>query len=453
MVFGVIASIAAINGLFEIFRDFGIGRCIIFAKDDELDATSNMSFMINIIIGFIFSATLFICANIISKKLNIDHQYLNAVRLLALNPLINSAISNFDNNLQRRLLFREKALTESIATTSCAIVATTLAFSGWGIWSLIIAQQFAAVTLTVGYYININKYWKPTINLVGLNFRKMLHMGGHFTLSSVIVYLYNNLDNFIVALLLGPQQLGYYSRSYNYAMIPSGFMGSVIAKITGPLYNNMADARDKLSNAVQTIFTLLGIIVPPLFMFAIIFARDMVLLIVGPKWLPMILPFQILLIFSGLRLISSSASNVFPALGKNHLISLIPLVYLTTLLLFIYPSTKWFGITGTSIAVLATAIIGGTISMITAARLLNINLIVFVKPIIKAGLFCISAWVLFRYSLGSTETSIPWLSIKVIIYLLLYAGFALLAMKNEIKIALTFKNTWVKYNGQTTEVL
>ncbi|HBZ86340.1 MAG: hypothetical protein A2509_10590 [Candidatus Edwardsbacteria bacterium RIFOXYD12_FULL_50_11] len=447
LMFGVVASMAAINGLFEIFRDFGIGRCIIFSKDDELTATSNMSFIVNLAVGILFSAVLFAGANVIAQKMNIDQQYLNAIRLLSLNPLINSVVSTFDNHLQRRLLFRQKVIAEAISTTTYSVIATVLAFYGWGIWSLIVAQQFAAVVLTAGYYINVKEYWKPEITLKGLNYSKVLHMGGHFTLSSIIVYLYNNLDNFTVAVLLGPQQLGYYSRGYNYAMMPSSFLGNVIAKITGPMYNDLAEARDKLAKAVKKIFTLLGIIIPPLFMFVIIFAKYLVLLIVGPKWLPMILPFQILLVFSGLRLISSSAANVFPALGKNHLISLVPLSYLILLVLLIYPGTKWLGITGTSIAVLLTVIVGGSISIINAAKLLKISTLIFIKPIIKAGLFCIIAWIVFKYIPGSATATIPWLSFKIIIYLLLYTGFALLIMKNEIKEVVALKNIWVKYNG------
>jgi len=447
VVFGVIASMAAINGFFEIFRDFGIGRCIIFSKDEELAATSNISFMINLAAGFLFSTALFIGAPIIAKRLNIEHQYVNSLRMLSLNPLINSAISTFDNHLQRRLLFRPKVITEAISTTGYAVIATVMAFSGWGVWSLIIAQQVSAIILTAGYYINVKEFWKPAITLKGLNHRKVLNMGGHFTISSVIVYLYNNIDNFTVAVLLGPQQLGYYSRGYNYAMIPNGFVGNVIAKITGPLYNNLSETRDKLSIAVQKLFKILCLFVPPVFMFAIIFAKDLVLLIIGPKWLPMILPLQILMIFSGLRLISSSASNIFPALGKNQLISLLPLVYLVSLALLVYPITKWFGIPGTCIAVLASSIIGGSISMIAAAKLLNVKMMGFVNLLIKACLGCVAAWVVFGYLLVSTNNSIPWLGFKILIYMLLYSGFALLIMKNEIREILLFKNIWKQYNG------
>lgn len=189
VVFGVIAAIAAINGLFEIFRDFGVGRCIIFSKDDELVATSNMSFIVNIVVGLFFSAALFMCATIIAQRLNIEHKYINAVRLLSLNPLINSALSTFDNYLQRKLLFRQKVITETISTTTYSIIAIVLAYCNWGIWSIIIAQQISSIILTLGFYLNVNKYWKPEISLKKLNFSKTLHMGGHFTLSSIIVYL------------------------------------------------------------------------------------------------------------------------------------------------------------------------------------------------------------------------------------------------------------------------
>ena len=446
VVFGVIAAIAAINGLFEIFRDFGVGRCIIFSKDDELVATSNMSFIVNIVVGLFFSAALFMCATIIAQRLNIEHKYINAVRLLSLNPLINSALSTFDNYLQRKLLFRQKVITETISTTTYSIIAIVLAYCNWGIWSIIIAQQISSIILTLGFYLNVNKYWKPEISLKKLNFSKTLHMGGHFTLSSIIVYLYNNIDNFIVALLLGPKQLGYYSRSYNYAMIPSSFIGSVIAKITGPIYNNLAETDDKLAKAVQIIFKLLGIIIPPLFMFVIVFAKDLVLLIIGPKWLPMIIPFQVLLVSFGIKLINTSAANVFAAKGKIYLISLVPLVYLTTLTLLIYPSTKLFGIIGTSIAVLATAIIGGTISMVAAANITNINMINFAKPILKTCFFCVVVWIVFRCLLDSSIISLNWLILKIMLYALLYAGFTTFMLKKEMKEIIQFKKVWVERN-------
>jgi len=445
--FGVVASMAAINGLFEIFRDFGIGRCIIFASDEELAATSNVSLMTNLAVGVLFSAALFLGATIIAKRMNIEENYLNAIRLLSLNPLINSAISTFDNHLQRRLLFRHKVLTEAASTTGYALIATVLAFSDCGIWSIIIAQQVAAVALTVGYYIGIAGSWKPVMSLKGVNYDKVLPMGGHFTISSVIVYIYNNLDNMAVAVLLGPQQLGYYSRSYNYAMMSSGPFGNLIAKITGPLYTKLAGSVDKLSQAVRTVYVVFGIFVPPTFMFGIIFARDLVLLAVGLKWLPMVLPLQILMIFSALRLISSSASNVFPALGKHRMISLLPLVYLLSLALLVYPGTKWLGITGTCLAVLATAVVGGSISMIAATRMLKLDIMSCVKPLIKASVFCVSAWFIFRYVLVSTDNSMSWLGVRMTIYVLLYASFAVLIMKKELMELPFINDIWMNYRG------
>jgi lipopolysaccharide exporter len=362
-VFGVLAAFMVVNGLFEMIRDVGLARAIVFADSTGYNSICNLAFFSNLAAGLVFCVVLFFCAPILAGVFGVKDSYVNALRALALLPLANASVGTLDNILQSHMMFREKVIGEIVSASSYMLMANIIALAGFGVWSIVIALLVSPLVLSAWYWSKVMKLWIPSLRFQGLSLKRNLQLGFSLTGSGLIAYVYNNLDNLAVGKILGPIELGFYSRGYNYAMMPSSLIGSVIGKITGPWFREKSKDPLSLASDVARLFTLLLILSPPLFISIIALSRDLVVLAVGAKWLPMVVPFQILTAYSCMRLIASSSSNVFAALGKYHLISLLPLAHLFCLAIIVFPLTARYGIVGTSVAVFLTIIVGGTASV------------------------------------------------------------------------------------------
>jgi len=135
--------------------------------------------------------------------------------------------------LERKLLLGRLVtirIAGQVAGVAAAIVA---ALQGWGIWSLVL-QQYVELGL-ISLLAWLVEAWRPGWPSGSRQAPGLLKLGGHYSLSSMIFYLGQNLDKIVIAALLGStragqQALGMYSQAYQLMMKP---VNAICAPVTG----------------------------------------------------------------------------------------------------------------------------------------------------------------------------------------------------------------------------
>jgi O-antigen/teichoic acid export membrane protein len=134
----------------------------------------------------------------------------------------------------------------------------------------------------------------PKSPRIGPEIRELLRFGSGFTLARIFNYGASQGDNFVVGRVLGIEALGYYGRAFKLMMIPVTYFASIVTKVLFPVMSRLQGDPARLRSTYLTGAAVLGLVSAPLGALMVVTAPEIVLVLLGPKWIPAVLPFQIL---------------------------------------------------------------------------------------------------------------------------------------------------------------
>jgi PST family polysaccharide transporter len=151
---------------------------------------------------------------------------------------------------------------------------------------------------------------------IGPEIRELLRFGSGFTLARAFNYGAGQGDNLVVGRVLGIIELGYYSRAFKLMMILVTYFATVVTKVLFPIMSRLQGQPERLRSTYLTGAAVLGLISAPLGAVMVVTAPEIVGVVLGPKWIPAILPFQILTAGIMLRNVYLMAYCLDGALGR-----------------------------------------------------------------------------------------------------------------------------------------
>jgi O-antigen/teichoic acid export membrane protein len=164
---------------------------------------------------------------------------------------------------------------------------------GWGVWALAAAilARGALFTVLVGFA------RRPVVGRFG---RDELHdivgYGAGFTAGRVLDYFAWQADYLVVGRWLGVPALGFYQRGYELMELPGRYLGKVAEKV---LFTSMAQLqarREALARAFSRTVEISSLMVLPVTVFMEIVAPEIVRMLYGERWLPIVPVLQVLLL-------------------------------------------------------------------------------------------------------------------------------------------------------------
>ena len=161
----------------------------------------------------------------------------------------------------------------------------------------------------------------------GPAFRDLAYLRRQFTVARVANYIAVNGDNFIVGRFLGAAPLGYYGRAYSLMSAPAYAFGTVLDQVLFPAMAKVQDDMKRLAAAYRRGVALIALLVLPASVAIIFLAPEVIRVVLGPKWGPAVVPFQVLgigMLFRTSYKMSDSISalhrrGIPPRPGANHL--------------------------------------------------------------------------------------------------------------------------------------
>jgi len=197
-------------------------------------------------------------------------------------------------------------------------VAIPMAYAGFGYWSLVAMQVVETIFGAIAFGIAARKYLvRPAFSR--LAFRELWPMSLGFSINQPFVFLATNADNFLIARLMGAQALGLYSRA-SFVTNTAANLFNNIARLTAfPAMAQVQDDSERLRNALLTSLSLIALVALPTSAYCIIFAKEIIGILLGPKWHAVVVPFSILLPSLYFRLGTRTFYALFQARGKSYL--------------------------------------------------------------------------------------------------------------------------------------
>jgi PST family polysaccharide transporter len=121
-----------------------------------------------------------------------------------------------------------------------------------------------------------------------------MYFSGGFTIAKVANQVAQQGDYLVVGRFLGATQLGYYGRAYNLMSAPAAGIGTVLDAVLFPVMARVQNESQRLAAAYRRGIALITLVVLPPSALLVLLAPEVVHVVLGPRWSPMIVPFQIL---------------------------------------------------------------------------------------------------------------------------------------------------------------
>ncbi len=313
--FGAIALVMVIIGTSNLFSDFGMGKAIIQSRSDTAKLAFH-GFIITVLIGFILSVIVYQSSSYLATILG-DSELTSLLRFLA--PLIFfSNLSKIPEGLlKKELKFGTTSAITIISEIIYLVVALTLANLGFKVWSLAYAFMAKHIICILFYWLLcpgwqwlIPKKWEwKAVN-------KLTNFGIPFTISGFLSYINRNYPSIFIGNILGTAAVGFYSRAFLFANMPVVSINQVINSVLFSSYSKIQKDKDRLSMAYLKGLSLVSLFTIPMPFGLLILAPDLILKLLGAKWLGMLIPLQILCVMALVRLISQTTSPLFLSIGK-----------------------------------------------------------------------------------------------------------------------------------------
>lgn len=288
--------------------------------------------------------------------------------------------------LDRELNFKLRAQVDMTATIISSVISLGLAISGFGVWALIFGfiASYLLRTLILAYY-NPWLIW-PTFNI--LKVKGLLYYGGLMTLSGAIFVIAIRSVNLIAGPILGAELLGLYAVALEFATLPMSKIMPIINQVMFPAYSRLQNQPVLIRQYLLKSMQISALIIFPMTIGIACVSYDLVYVIFGEKWIPMVLPLALLAAITPLRMMAQVCNPALNAIGKTQIVIFINLIMLAMLSLGAYFAST-YGLMGIVLTWAITAPCITIITLIYVRKLIRIpitNLINSIKPAIVSSL-------------------------------------------------------------------
>jgi len=353
-VFGIYSLAGAIVYLSIILPSFGLGDAFLHrspeSEAEELAAA--VHFTLKLLFLLIWGGVLILLAYTFST---------GSLRMALINLTI--AIGGYELThtarlvLTRRVDHRRLAVFQVLNAIFTSLLAILLALRGADLWALLITD-YATLLLAWGIFFIWQPVWRLRLNLNPQTVQYYMSFGSRVLFSNILQSTLDKLDDLWTGAFLGNTQLGFYSRAYTFATYPRRLLANPIDEVTRGAYAEISHARQLLGQAFRRSSLLLirgGFFLAG---WLSLVAPELILLLLGEKWLPMLSAFRLMLVYTLLDPLKVTLAYLFIACGQPEKVIRIRLVQVGVLAVGLLTLAARLGIAGVALAVDLMLLVG-----------------------------------------------------------------------------------------------
>lgn len=279
--YGLVGMVTIFIAVSQSLVDSGFSQALI-RKQDRTETDNSTVFFFNIAVGLFLYLILFLCAPLIARFY--DQPLLTPLtRLISLSVLINSFVVVQRALLTVKIDFKTQAKASLSAAIIAGAVGITMAYTGFGVWA-IVWYQLVNLAVNVGLLWVFSR-WRPRLLYSWASFRELFSFGSKLALSGIIDTLYNNIYLIVIGKVFKASDLGYYTRSSQFAQFPSSNLSAIMQRVTFPVLCTIQDDDDRLRSVYRRFLRLSAFVVFPLMCGLAGVSYPFIRLILGEKWL------------------------------------------------------------------------------------------------------------------------------------------------------------------------
>lgn len=278
--FGLVGMVMAFTGVLNLFRDFGLSTASVqrgHVTDDQISTL----FWINVLVGVALALILTSLAPFVAVFYHEPRLVWVSV-IMATSFVFNGAGVQHTALLERQMRFTVLALIDIISLVASTTIGIGMAVTGFGYWALVASAVTLPLVNTLCLWFATG--WKPGKIHLHEEVHSMLRFGGAFTLINLIVYVGYNLEKVLLGRYWGASALGLYGRAYQLINLPTENLNSAFWGVAFSGLSRVRHEPDRFRSYFLRGYSLVLALTIPITIGAALFAHDLILVLLGPKW-------------------------------------------------------------------------------------------------------------------------------------------------------------------------
>jgi O-antigen/teichoic acid export membrane protein len=309
--FGLIGIIFVYTTFITIFTRVGFGSAIIQKQDADQQQISTL-YWLSLIFGLFSAIILFVTAPLAAWFYGYD-DLIPLIRIISVNFMIVPLFQMHRKLMEKDLRFPALAKIDVLSSFGSGLIGIGFASLGYGVYSLVFQSISFDVINLIG--IRFSLKWKPDYSFSLKRVKDMFYFSIKMKGAQVSRFFELNIDLFILGKLLPSQIFGFYALANRVIYFPIRRISYTFTTILFPSFSKIQEDLIKIKNVYLKTIQIIAIFVFPFILMLALYARPLVLVFLGEKWLPAAKILVILAASGALNSIENLSGAIFPAIN------------------------------------------------------------------------------------------------------------------------------------------
>ena len=366
--FGIVAIAAIFTDVVLLNGDLGFAEAIIQRKEVTASHLST-TFWAGLALGAVSWAVIAAISPLAARFFKND--LVGPVLAVSALVLVIAPLRIVHGTLLRKQLEFFKLAISEIGQGICYFaVSASLAYAGYGVWSLVIGNLASQITLVILRWVVCR--WRPSFTVSLRSLKDLWSFGINITGTRLTQIVGQKLDYFITGKFLSLTALGFYNLGGKVLTPLVSGAWNVVGRVAFPAFSIVQDEDERVRRGFVKSLSYLSLIVLPLFAGIAVVAPELITVLFGPKWEMAILPTRILCVMAATTSISVMCAPVFRSKGRPDIEFRLELARVAVLVPSLILGAR-FGITGVAVAVSGTAVVIRSAQQVFVNRLIHLK--------------------------------------------------------------------------------
>jgi PST family polysaccharide transporter len=201
-----------------------------------------------------------------------------------------------------------------VADLGAGVVAISLVFAGFGVWSLV-AQSLASGVFGAITLWGVSG-WRPGFGFRWSHFRELSLFGANIVGFRLLNLLSQRVDALLIGSFLGAPALGFYAIACKIFNSISKALTGVMDSVAFPIFSRLQGEPERMRRAFYEATQLTSLVTLPTFLGLAAIAPDVIPFAFGEKWGPSVPVMQVLACVGILGSLTGFNGSVLKAVGK-----------------------------------------------------------------------------------------------------------------------------------------
>ena len=311
--FGVVGLCVGLIGISQALTDAGLVSAMIRQKQPSLLQWST-SFWLNVILALILTGVLFLSATWLGEFFE-DERIGEVLQWLAPLILVHAMSSTQQTMLRKEMKFKPIAIASLMGALVSAPVAITMAYSGHGIWALVVQAYLSSITR--GLILWFNSAWRPRLIFDIYSLSPLWSYIKKVFFADMLGIVFARLDVLIIGRMFNLDSLGYYNRAKSFNLLINRYSAESLRAVLFSTLASIADQKERVKQVYHNLLHVVGYLAIGLSGLFYITAVDLVPLLFSDKWIPATPYLKVMLLAGYAAPLTSLQINILRGVGNG----------------------------------------------------------------------------------------------------------------------------------------